>query len=290
MSKTLAPSVTTRDPKGLKFLSIVDVAYNGAGLSDKEAQRVNEATGLAKLVEDFIAANRLTDRFKDEEIEASYGYPKGYKRKDLTAQTNRLRELFSGIGFADEKLGEQPLPLNAEGYFAIPRWETMAPTYQQAVEKVLAKLEEEHGRTFVNYRKGELGPDRIRQEERTAKMLADLGRRQQGYDILVVPAQFGLRHRGRSVRRAREVMQDAGNEFGLGAFAVGIMLLTHPEREVMWEQLHVDCAGDEYAPGADGRFVVAPFFGFGDGELKFFTSWFNHAYRSDGSVSAFLPQ
>jgi len=48
------------------------------------------------------------------------------------------------------------------------------------------------------------------------------------HDILVVPAQFGLRHRGRSVRRVREVMN--ANEFGLGVFAIGIMLLTHPER------------------------------------------------------------
>ena len=37
MKKTLAPSVTTRDPKGLKFISIVEAAYNKAGLTMEEA-------------------------------------------------------------------------------------------------------------------------------------------------------------------------------------------------------------------------------------------------------------
>ncbi len=35
MSQTLAPSkVTGRDPKGLKFMSVVEAAYNKAGLSE----------------------------------------------------------------------------------------------------------------------------------------------------------------------------------------------------------------------------------------------------------------
>lgn len=38
MSTTLAPrTVTARDPKGLKFVSIVEAAYNKAGLSEDEA-------------------------------------------------------------------------------------------------------------------------------------------------------------------------------------------------------------------------------------------------------------
>ncbi|MBU0624750.1 hypothetical protein KKF05_00220 [Patescibacteria group bacterium] len=108
------------------------------------------------------------------------------------------------------------------------------------------------------------------------------------FDILVVPAQFGLRHRGRSVRRAREVFM--ANEFGLGAFAIGIMLLTHPEREVQWEQLHVDCAGDEFAPEAGGGFSGAPLFRFSGGGVGFSARWFDDAYEFCGSASAFLSQ
>ena len=107
-------------------------------------------------------------------------------------------------------------------------------------------------------------------------------------DILVIPAQFGFRHRGKSVRRARETFYD--NEFGLGAFAVGTMLLTHPEREVEWEQLHIDCSGDEYSPDADGQFVGTPFFNWFDGKLRFGVDWTVDANERYGSASGFLPQ
>jgi hypothetical protein len=79
-------------------------------------------------------------------------------------------------------------------------------------------------------------------------------------------------------------------EFGLGAFAVGCMLLTHPEREVKWEQLHMDCAGDEFAPDADGDFSRAPVFFFSDGKVGFGAYWFDRARDGYGSVSGFLPQ
>lgn len=295
MSSTLAPSrsVSTRDPKGLKFVSIVEAAYNKAGLSEDEAQRVNDTAGLADLIGTFIADNRLTDKYKNEEVKSSYGYLSGYKKpKGITEQTNILRQLFPGIGFADEKIAEQPLPPNAEGWFAIPKWQTIAPTYGEAVEKVLAKVSETRKGKFKNWREGNLGPDRLKQSARAEKMFQTLGDEQKANgsscDILVVAAQFGLRHRGRSVRRAREVMQV--NEFGLGTFAVGIMLLTHPERLMNYDDLYVDCAGDEYAPEADGVFSRAPIFYFGGDRVEFLAHWFDGANGSYGSSSAFLPQ
>jgi len=116
-----------------------------------------------------------------------------------------------------------------------------------------------------------------------------LGDEQKDHDILVVAAQFGIRHRGRSVRRAREVF--AANEFGLGAFAIGIMLLTHPERLSNYDDLWIDSSGDEFDdPGAVVRFGKAPFFRFGGGGVGFGTDWFVGASRRCGSASAFVPQ
>lgn len=225
--------------------------------------------------------------FADEEVQSSYAYPKGYKVKGITEQTNILRQLFPGVGFADEKIADRPLPPNAEGWFAIPKWQTLAPTYGEAVEKVLAMIASK--RKFYNYRDGQLGAKYLRQHAKTIKMFRKLGDEQKDYDILVVPTQFGLRHRGRSVRRAREVF--TANEFGLGAFAIGIMLLTHLEREVQWEQLHIDCAGDEFAPGGDGQFDKAPFFYFfDDGRLKFGARVLDDASDYYGAGSAFLSQ
>ena len=231
--------------------------------------------GLQKLIEngDEFQARIITgirelsvsNQFSDEEVASSYGYLSGYKPKGITEQTNILRQLFSGIGYADEKLADQPLPANAEGWFAIPRWQKVAKTYGEAAEKVLELIKQQHKGKFYNWREGKLGEQYLRQHERTAKKLHVLGDQQKDYDILVVPAQFGLRHRGRSVRRAREVF--TANEFGLGAFEIGCMLLTHPERLVSYDDLWIDCAGDEYAPDAGGGFSYAPFFFFLDGEV-----------------------
>ena len=252
--------------------------------------------GIQKLIEngDEFQARIVTgikelsvsNQFADEEVQSSYAYPKGYKVKGITEQTNILRQLFSGIGFADEKIAEQPLPSNAEGWFAIPKWQTLAPTYGEAVEKVLAMIASK--RKFYNYRDGQLGAEYLRQHAKTVKMFQKLGDEQKDFDILVVPAQFGLRHRGRSVRRAREVF--TANEFGLGAFAIGIMVLTHPERLVQWEQLHVDCAGDEFASLAGGGFSGAPVLRFHDGKVKFIANWCGSADGSYGSASAFVSQ
>ncbi len=267
---TLAPSVTvtSRDSKGLKFMSIVEAQYNKAGLSEKEAQRVNDTAGLAELIANFITENRVTDQFKDEEVSSTYGYLSGYtKPKGITEQTNILRQIFPGVGFADEKLAEGAVPANAEGWFAIPKWQSLAKTYGEAVQMVLDAIKKARNGKFYNYRENQLGPDRLRQSAKSTEVFQTLSDEQKDYDILVVAAQFGIRHRGRSVRRAREVMLDSGNEFGLGAFAIGIMLLTHSERLMNYDDLWIDCAGDEYAPDADGDFSGAPFFKFSDGRV-----------------------
>ena len=225
-----------------------------------------------------------SDQFAGEEVASSHAYPSGYVVKDIAKQVSRLRELFPELVGADEQISSKPLPPNAEGWFAIPKWQTLAPTYGEAVEKVLAMIGSK--RTFYNYRKGQTGPEYLRQHAKTVKMFQKLGDEQKDFDILVVPAQFGLRHRGRSVRRAREVFM--ANEFGLGAFAIGIMLLTHPEREVRLEQLHIDC-GDEYSfGGAGGPFGSAPFFCFRVDEVLFDTHSVVHPHAHDGSASAFL--
>ncbi|HEY4501500.1 MAG TPA: hypothetical protein VJJ20_00325 [Candidatus Paceibacterota bacterium] len=296
MSTTLAPSrtasvVTARDPKGTKFVSIVEAAYNKAGLSEDEAQRVNDTAGLADLIGTFIADNRLTDRYKDEEVSSKYGYLSGYKKpKDVIAQTNKLRELFPGVGFASEQMA-RPDVANAEGYFAVPRWQSIAPTYGEAVQKVLDALNKAYKGRFKNWREGELGPDQLRQSAKSVAFWEQIGEVQKGFDILLVPAQFGLRHRGRSVRRAREVMES--NECGLGAFAAGIMLLTHEDRLQHYDDLWIDCAGDEFHDPqfSAAPFVLAPCFSFYDGGLGFGTFRSDVAYDYYGSASGFLvPQ
>jgi len=254
--------------------------------------------GMQKLIEKgdefqsriMIAVKELSisNRFADEEVESSYDYLSGYKPKGITGQTNRLRELFSGIGYANEKLAEAKLPPNAEGWFAIPRWEKIAPTYGEAVQKVLDLIKQTRNGKSHDYREGKLGPQYLRQHAKTAKIFQTIGDEQKDYDILVVPAQFGLNHRGKSVRRAREVM--SASEFGLGAFATGIMLLTHSERLQHHDDLWIDCAGDECESGANDDFYRAPYFYFDGGKVGFGSYWISYPDAYCGSVSGFVPQ
>ena len=253
------------------------------------------------------------ERFKDEEEESNHNYPSNYKPKSIADQISRLNELFPGIGCADEQLFKQKLPPDAEGWFAIPRWNKIDPTYGEVVQKVLDLITEARNGAFFDYTDGELDSRYLRQSKKSIKAFQELDDKQKDYNILVIPAQFGLRHRGRSVRRAREVM--GSHEFGLGAFAVGIMLLTHLERIQAEKDLRVDCAGDEYSLRGDGEFEECPFFDFSDAdtaeelygnvvtdevedddgdeeddrdEIGFNTTWIGDTDYTSGSASGFI--
>ena len=255
--------------------------------------------GIAKL----IAELSMSDQYANEEVRSNYTYPKEYKGpKPIVDQIKAIAEIFgldpsNALEFA-KKL--PALPEGAEGWFAIPSVDALAKKhfpevtdpaqkYCQAVQLVHAKIAA--SRSFCNHYEGQITPAQLRVHARTAHALDLIAETQKG-DILIVAAQLGMRHRGKSVRRAREVF--TANEFGLGAFAIGIMLLTHPEREVQWKQLHVDCAGDEFSPDADGFFSRAPVFSFDDdkvwGKVCFYAYRYDNAYVNYGSASAFLSQ
>ncbi len=63
MPKALTTShVTARDPKGLRFMEKVEAAFNKSGLTEEEAQRINEAPGLNDHIAQFIEKFR-NDKF-----------------------------------------------------------------------------------------------------------------------------------------------------------------------------------------------------------------------------------
>lgn len=276
------------------------------GLDKDGAQRVHaRGNEFAEVIRIAVIASlsdlSVTDKFKDEEVASTYGYFSGYKKpKGLTEQCNRLREPFPGIGFANLDLvgaierGEVTLPQHAEGWFSIPDW-TKNPiifgaAYGEALQKMFDTIRVTRNGKFHNYRDGQLGPELLRQTEHTENFFRELSEAQGNPDILIVPAQFGIRHRGRSVRRAREVIVSSSGEFGLGAFAVGAMILTHPERLMNYNDLRIDCAGDEFAPEAGGDFSRAPCFYFDGGGLEFGTIFVGYPREGYGSASGFLSQ
>ena len=268
------------------------------GLNHAGAQRVIEngdefTAAIRSAAQASLRDLSTTDKYKDEEVESTYGYLSGYEPKSLADQVARLKTLYPQLkdaGVADS--GE--LPKGAEGWFAIPNiWKDdslLTGNYNDSVKRVLDLIKQDRDGAFYNYRDGQLGPERLRQSARTESAMRKLSEEQGHPNILVIAAQFGLTHRGRSVRRAREVMVDQG-QYGLGAFAIGVMLLTHSNRLQHYDDLWIDCAGDEFDdPDAVGRFVRAPVFEFVGGGVEFGTDWTAHAYGYYGSASVVLPQ
>lgn len=227
---------------------------------------------------------KCTPPYAEEEVHSTYTYPKEYYVKSIYQQIKILKKFFPGLDYSLPRTIPKTLPTRAEGLFIIPRWQKIAPTYCGAVAIVLDKLAST--RELDNHRENKLGKKYLRQNERTSRIERSIGIQQPG-DIMVIPAQFGLRHRGQSFRRARKTLR--GDEFGLGTFAAGCMLLTHPERFTRFNQLYVYVLGDEYDSDRSGRFLWSPLFSFSGCKLGFGAYYQGNVVEHYGAVTGFRP-
>ena len=239
---------------------------------------------VAERVIEIVQRHTVSDKFKEEEVGSNRVYPPTYRVRPVEAQVTELKKLFPALGSCHERLARRPLPEGAEAWFAVPRWQALAPTYNEAVELLLEVLATR--RKFSNRILGKMGDKFLRQSERTKLAEKILAEQQQGNDILVVGAQAGMLHRGSSARRTRVAM--AGNEFGLGVFAIGCMLLTHPERLSTGETLMIDCSGDEYSVRGDYTFDRVPLFDYDITGIEFSIFYEDRARNLWGTPTAFL--
>lgn len=282
----------------------VEKAITDFGLDKDGAQRVHEHGGeFAEAIRLAVVASlenlSVADKYKGEEVRVAYGYPKEYKGpKPIEEQIKAIAEIFNlDPAEALEYAKNLPaLPSGAEGWFAVPSVDAVAnkhfPEVTDSAEEYCKVLELVHqklakSRSFYNYRDGEIDTDHVRVSTRTLEAMQKIVEEQKG-DILIIAAQLGKRHGGRSVRRAREVF--VSNEYGLTSVAVGSIALVHPERFVRWEELDMDCAGDEWSPSADGDFSESPCFRFVGSLVWFATYYVSHAHAYYGSASGFSPQ
>lgn len=239
---------------------------------------------IVQAVKEVVHRHRISSKFEDEEVRSNRSYPATYRVRPVEAQVTALRTAFSELGACNEKLGRRELPEGPEAWFALPRWQAVASTYNEAVEKIVAILAAR--RRFSNRIVGRLGKEYLRPIERTELAEKILAEQQPGSDILLVGAQFGLLHRGCSARRTRATLD--GNEFCLGTFAVACMLLTHPERLSSGDTLMIDCGGDEYSPRADRHFDRVPLFDFDLSGVEFSIFYEDRARNLWGTPTGFL--
>jgi hypothetical protein len=239
---------------------------------------------VAERVVEIIHRHTISDKYKDEEVGSNRVYPPTYRVRPVEAQVTELRKMFPSLGSCQEKLARRELPEGAEAWFAIPRWQALASTYNEAVELVLGVLASR--RRFSNRIAGKLGEIYLRQAERSKLAEKILAEQQEGNDILVLAAQAGMLHRGSSARRTRVAM--AGNEFGLGVFSFSCILLTHPERLSTGDTLMIDCGGDEYSVRSDYTFDRVPLFDFDMAGIEFSIFYEDRARNLWGTPTGFL--
>ncbi|MBI2049210.1 MAG: hypothetical protein HYT29_02140 [Parcubacteria group bacterium] len=233
--------------------------------------------------------------FANEEVPSDGGYPPEYAVKSIAEQLVIFGKYFPNFDPSSALAYSKNLPERpegAEGPFVIPNWLNVSREYGEAAEKMCALL----ASTLLYGKKTSRGAfdlKRLQQSHRTweAEHLIYPGigsPHLPGNDYIVLWAQFGFLHRGRSTRRVRSLY--APNEFGLGAFAVTSMLLTHSERfSSQSVPLDIICPGDEYSNNY-GDLCYVPRFSRRGGSNDLDSMEFHGISDKDfGPATAFLP-
>lgn len=180
--------------------------------------------------------------FEGQEVESHVGYSHLYLGpRPIVEQIQTLAEAFKlNPKLALAYVADLPLlPEGAEGWFAVVNDLRADEIHQQVAAKVLKKLTE----------KGIYGPwtesdtTGLAFTLKTYAFFDGLADRQQRSDIIVIPAQLGKRHAGRSAYRAEAKLDD--REFGLTVAHVGSIVLNHPDLVHGRAALDLMCLGDE---------------------------------------------
>ena len=278
--------------------SAIDDVLREASLNSLAASRVvRRSPEFLALVREAIrdALTRLPayGMFEDEEIRSGHVYPSGYTGPGAVsghrqAQVEVLNVFLPKICHVEPRLSEIELPVLADGYFVAPWWRSVASTYGAALQLAITWLAQTRKNKFYSYL-GEFGPKAMRREVRTTLAFEALAHRQrENKNALLVSAQFGHQHRGRSARRSCAIF--AAHEFGLGTFEIACMLLTHPERLKEYDFLEIICLGDRYDdPNSDESFGMVPIFLIdGDGRLILTSKPVSYYAECAGSVTGYL--
>lgn len=301
---------TSISPKGVKFLEVCAAMYNKAQLSDEvngPAQTLNQNGEFPKKLFALIQECSFKNQYVSQVVKSDYTYPPEFRRKSEGQQIVDLAKAFSvdptsALKYLETVIGTSSnLPSRChkeDGLYAIVSpfgFQNVISGYKNPFDDelyckslllIFEKLSKQ--RSFYNYRDGEINKDHLRQTQNLLEFYEILATSQGKSPIWLIEAQLGFYHKGESVNRARELYLP--NEHGLGSVGMGSIALNDSKRFVRWEELDVDCAGDEFSPDADGVFSWSPYFYFDSAVLRFGTDDVSDADGDFGAASAFVPQ
>mgnify|MGYP001598671630 CR=1 FL=1 len=228
-----------------------------------------------------------------------YTYPKGYKPNSVEEQVGvLLRHLnlldISHVGGIVRWIGTVK---GADGFYLVPKptvmaerlgidnhWDNFGLLTEQGPLTALGSQ-----RAFTSWQDGAMGSNYYRLSESAKAALVKLEAGQPG-DVLVVPAQTGKLFAGYSVRNSRWEIghADGPAQWPLPAYCLGWMLFANPHRLTKYEDLRIDCPGDEYRSGSSGKFCRTLYFYFADDWLGCDNGWISDSHTIYGSASAFV--
>lgn len=207
---------------------------------------------------------------KKEIMKTARSYSKS--NPSIFSQIDTMAKLFYLNKEHADKYATKVSGLSCESvdYFAIPKISALAKRFfpevtcfDEQYQKCLEYVVENTG-CFRKRDAFSLKSGVVRLTSRTKELMSKIESEQEG-DIVIIKAQLGELHGGKSVGKVREEFLD--NKFGLGAFHVACILLSNQSRLKSQNCLGVDCPGDEFR------------------RSKFFTKSTNFAiYRNGGPV------
>ena len=252
-------------PQGKETFEIMKKIYDGLWLTDGSADRLLENHKFWEEFKALAKKRSCGEQYADEFVKTEKRYPEEYKVKDIKEQIDVIAGVFqlnpTNAKSFIKKLPEYPPIERAEGWFALAKSESVvknsslnpSQVQYEAIKIILQILN-----ICDNCRGHTLPEGNFKQSKKTLRFLSKIKEEQEG-DIIIIPAQHGLKHQGKSNARTRETLLE--NEFGLGGFHVGCMRITHPERHKKG-CLNTDCPGDRISYFKNTSFTEALSWGF----------------------------
>jgi hypothetical protein len=196
-----------------------------------------------------------------EEVASTIKYPDDYVGPpNIDDQLATLRKYFPDVGDANKRLigmiknGKKPENDHANedrGYWCIPHWSALGSTYSEAIDRCIAMIKHVHGDAKVIDETHDcLKESHILQTQNKVRIMDILHKKQNAMTI-IIEAQFGIRHRGRSSNYANRMMPS--REYSLGIYENLIMLLLCPQR-LSDNALGIDAAGDQFRTNIADKF------------------------------------
>lgn len=193
--------------------------------------------------------------YADEEVESSVGYPSGWQLKSAAIQAATLLEFFPflNVSYVERLADGMKVPEGFDGIGVVPKISAMPvpsdrymwPQFNRALIAAQQALAQRDDKSFD--RGSEFGPHYVSLRKDTQDALQRLEEVTPG-DCLALPVQLGRVHAGKSPRRARECLVE--REFGLDAFSLTCLLLTHADRTGS-NILNVDALGSCFSELGD---------------------------------------